>query len=77
MFSAAAAAAQKKAAGGIAFGLRNPLNLAAAATAAATFNTICHLSSKRSASEDWKQQKKQWFFVIQNQNSRLLGQTIV
>jgi hypothetical protein len=45
------------AAGGIAFGLRNPLNLAAAA--AATCNTICHLSSKRSASEDW--QKKQWF----------------
>jgi hypothetical protein len=35
------------------------------------------LSSKRSASEDWKKQKKQWFFVIQNKNSRLLGQTIV
>jgi hypothetical protein len=62
---------------GCPFGLRNPLNLAAAAAAAAaTFNTICHLSSKRSASEDWKQQKKQWFFVIQKQNSRLLGQTI-
>jgi hypothetical protein len=42
------------------------LNLAAAAAAAAaTFNTICHFCSKRSASEDWKQQKKQWFFVIQ------------
>ncbi len=68
MFSAAESAAEsaglpfpesesETAAGGIAFGLINHLNLAAAAAAAAaaTFNTICYLSSKRSAaSEDWK-----------------------